>query len=71
MGEAEFVGALVHPVGEGLLAAGHSLGEDDRGVVAGLDDEAAQQVLDPHVGVHVEKSGGCVGVGAAGSPSVL
>ncbi len=37
-----FVRLLVHQLDEGGLAAGQPLGEHDAGVVAGLDDHAAQ-----------------------------
>ena len=71
MVEAEFGGALVHQGGESVLDAGNAFRERDRGVVAGLDDQAAQQVLDPDLAVHVEEHRRGVGVGAAGAPGVL
>src|SRR5690606_32240678 len=46
------LGLLVHNVGKGRLGAGDVLGEDDGGVVAGLDNHPPQQVDDggPAVG---------------------
>jgi hypothetical protein len=43
---AEFPRLLVHKLGKGLLGAGQAFGEHDAGIVAGLDDDTAQQVLD-------------------------
>ena len=43
---AEAAGLGVHLFGKLLLAAGHGFGQDDGGVVAGLDDQAVQQFID-------------------------
>src|SRR5690606_37269336 len=45
---AEQFGMLVHHVGKGFLAAGNVLGQCDAGVVARLDDDAAQDVFQAH-----------------------
>ena len=71
MRHAEFGGALVHQRGEIVLGAGESLGQRDRRVVAGLDDEAAEQVLDAHLAVDVEEHRRPVRMGAAGAPGVF
>ena len=47
--EPDFLGLLVHLLDKGRLAAGQAFGQHDAGVVAGLDDHAADQIgnLDP------------------------
>ncbi len=39
---------LCHHFGESFLAAAQRLGDDDTGIVARLDDDAAQQIGDRH-----------------------
>ena len=45
----KLLGLLVHQLDELLLGAGDALGQHDAGVIAGLHDHAADQVLDPHL----------------------
>ena len=45
-GETDFLGLGVHQIDESGLAAGQPLGQHDAGVVAGLDDHAAHQIVD-------------------------
>ena len=71
LGHAELGGPLVHQLGEGFLGAGHAFGEHHRGVVAGLDDQPAQQVLDPHPALHREKHRRAVRVRPALAPGLL
>ena len=47
-GEADLLGPLGHLAGELFLGAGDRLGHGHAGVVARLDDDAADQVLDLH-----------------------
>ena len=42
--EPDFLGLLVHLLDKGRLAAGQAFGQHDAGVVAGLDDHAADQI---------------------------
>ena len=53
--QADFAGLAVHVVGERRLAARQSFGDDDAGVVARLDDDAAQQVLDRNFGIDLDE----------------
>ena len=46
VGEAELAAATGHLVGEGALGSRQGFGDDDAGVVAGLDDDAADEVFD-------------------------
>ena len=45
---AKFERGAVHLGSECVLAAGQSLGDNDRGIIARLHDNAAKQVFDPH-----------------------
>ena len=54
-----------------VLRAGDALRERDRRVVAGLNDQAAQQIVDAHLAVDVEKHRRPVRVRAAGAPGVF
>ena len=71
MGEPEFFGALVHIGDEAALRACDALGEHDRRIVARLDGEAADQVLDADLAFDVEEHRGRMAVPAAGAPRVL
>ncbi len=55
LGHAELAGALGHLLGEGRLAAGEALGHHDAGVVAGLHDDAVDEVVDPHLGAGLDE----------------
>ncbi|MNC35961.1 hypothetical protein D3C75_844610 [compost metagenome] len=66
VGHAQAGGGGVHQVGEGVLAAGDVLGHRDAGVVAGLDDDAVQQVAQGHLGADLDEH-----PRAAGAPGVL
>jgi hypothetical protein len=65
VGQAQRLGTLVHQLDEGLLRAGDALGQHEAGVVAGLDDDAPDQVLDLHPRVDLHEH-----LGAAHLPGV-
>jgi len=44
--QSDLLALLIHQRGKGLLAAGQTLGENEAGVVAGLNDHPLQQILD-------------------------
>ena len=71
MRHAELGRALVHQRGEILLRAADALGERDRRVVARLDDQALQEVVDAHLAVNVQKRRRAVAVAAAGAPGIF
>ena len=54
-----------------VLGAGDALGDDDAGVVARLDDDAADQVVDADRRVELGEHGRAAGAGAALPPGVL
>ena len=68
---AELLGGLVHHVGEGVFTTGDVFGQGDAGVVAGLDDDAVQQVIHGHLAVDRQEHGGTTGRRATGTPGVL
>ena len=68
---AELLGVGIHQPGERLLGTGGVFGQRDRGIVAGLDDHAVQQILQRYLAVELEEAGGAVGAGAAAAPGVL
>ena len=53
--EAELGGRLVHQVGEGGLRPGQALGNNDAGVVAGLDDDTPHQLTYRHLRINLKK----------------
>ena len=63
--------ALGHHHAEDRLVAGQSLGERDAGVVARLDDDAAQKVVDLHPAVDRREHAGGARRRAARAPGVL
>ena len=42
-------------IGEGFLGTRQPFGNDDAGIVAGLNDNAAQQILDANLGVDLDE----------------
>ena len=62
---------LGHRVGEGRVSPAHSLRQRDRSVVARVDYDAAQEILDPHAAVERGEHAGAAGRGAAAPPRVL
>ena len=44
--EPDLLRLLVHQLDKGFLAPGEAFGEDEAGIVAGLDDHAFQQIVD-------------------------
>ncbi|MNO73923.1 hypothetical protein D3C76_649010 [compost metagenome] len=55
VGHAQVFGRLVHQVGECIFAAGNMLGDRDAGVVAGLDDDAVQQIVEADLGADLDE----------------
>ena len=49
VGKPDIPSLPVHCIGEFNFRARQSFGDDDAGVVAGLHDDPAQQILDPHL----------------------
>lgn len=68
---ADLGGVAVHQRGEGLFAAGHMLGQCDRGIVAGLDRHALFHVFQTRGLVDRETAVAAVGAGAALAPGAL
>ena len=64
--QAKLMRLLVHQLDELLLGTGDSLGQHDAGVVAGIHDHAANQVLHLHRGVDPHEH-----LGAAHAPGLL
>ena len=69
--QPELAGALGHHPGEVLLGAGNALGHDDRRVVAGLDDDAAQEIGQFDAAVELGEHRRAARTGAAAPPGVL
>ena len=69
--EADLLGALVEEVGEGEFGAGDPLRDHDGGVVARLDDHAAEQVLEADAGIELGEHRGAARRRAAGAPGML
>ena len=55
VGEADLLGLLVHAVGKGFLAAGETFSHHDAGIIARLDDDASDEVLDRDLAVDVDE----------------
>jgi hypothetical protein len=66
--ETDLLGLLVHQVGEGGLAAGNPFRHDLAGVVARLDDDAFQQVVETDHRVDLEEHGRAAARGSAPLP---
>ncbi len=58
MAHAQLARALVHARRERVFGARDAFGERDRGVVARGDEEAAQQVLDADLRIHLREHAG-------------
>ena len=68
---AKFRRPLVHHDGEVVLRARNALGQRDRRVIAGLDDQAANEVLDARLAVDGQEHRRTVRGRAAGAPGVF
>lgn len=74
VGQAQLLRGGVHHVGEGVFAAGDMLGQGDAGVVAGLDDDAMQQVAHRDLAADLDehpRTAGAPGMFADGDQVVL
>ncbi len=69
--EPDFAGLFGHHLGEGILAAGQGLGDDDAGIVARLHDYALQQILDADPLARLQEHGRSARGPIALAPSVL
>ena len=69
--QADLARPAGHHGGEIVLRAGDALGDRDRGVVAGLDDDAAQEVGELDAVVELREHRRAAGRAAAPAPGVL
>ncbi len=70
-GQAQSLAVAVHQRSERRFAAGNVLGQRDRGIVAGLDDQAMEQIIELHLAVDRQKAGRTIGARTAAAPGVL
>ena len=66
VGQAQPLGFLVLPLGEGFHAAGQRFGDDDAGIVARLHDDALEQILERDLVVQLDEH-----LRALGAPGAL